>query len=110
MMISNRTLNARTGKRERRAVSSSVVALTPASYTIAGSSDGKRSDVKASGAILQVFGDAVLYTLDGTDPASGTGFEAAVGSTITLETAQMVKDFKAIRKTADATVEALYLF
>jgi hypothetical protein len=105
-----RTLNAKNGKRERLTVSNTVKQLTSSAYTVAGSSDGKRAPRLASGAIIQVFTDSIYFTMDGTDPSSTVGFEVAPLDVITLETPQQLKDFKAIRKTADATIEVLYLF
>lgn len=109
----NTTRNPRLGKRERKTVSSSAVSITPATYTIAASAGATKygaNDKLASAAIIQVFTDAIYFTLDGTTPTSLIGFEAAAGDFIYLDSFQKVKDFKAIRKTTDATIEILPLF
>jgi hypothetical protein len=105
--------NARNGKRERKTVSSSVVQLTASAYTIAAAAGGTKyalSDILPQGAILQVLTDSIYYTLDGSTPSSTVGFSAGAGDYIELDSFQRVKEFRAIRVTGDASIEALYLY
>lgn len=111
----NNRLNARNGKRERLTVSSSVVGFAsafgkPTNFVIPGSADGKITDRKAEGAILQVNGDQIYYTVDTSTPSSTVGFVANPGDMIYLNSFQQVQNFKAIRVTTDASVEALAMF
>lgn len=103
------TLNPILGKRERTTVGATVIQLDPDKYRVI-------SDVEnipgrlASGAALQIFTDSIYYTLDGTDPSSTVGMELAAGDIIYLDSFQKISNFKAVRKTTDASVEALYFF
>lgn len=98
------------GKRQRLAVSSSVVAFDAANYIVPEALDGKTGKRTAQAAVLQVGVDALYYTLDGSTPSSTVGFEAAAGDIISIDSHQKIATFKAIRKTGDTTVEALFLF
>jgi hypothetical protein len=111
----NNRLNSRPGKRERITVSNTVKQFTLTStkllsFMVPGSGDGKLADRKAEGAILQVTGDQVYYTVDGTDPSSSVGFIADAGDYLYLNSFQQIQNFKAIRVTGDATIEALAMF
>jgi len=105
-------LNPRLGKRERKTVGAAAVSLTESKYFIDGrdSQSGYSGDRRADAAIIQVFTDAIIWTIDGTTPAAGTGFETAAGDYIYLTTYQQIKDFRAVRKTTDAAIEAVFLF
>ena len=100
------------GKRERLAVDG-VASITPAVYTVqptvAANQYGK-NDRQATAAVLQVFTDAIYFTLDGSTPSALVGFEAAVGDEIYLDSYQKIKGFKAIKKTLAAEVEVLPMF
>lgn len=110
----NSRLNPRNGKRERKTVSSTAVGLTESAYAFAATGDSPTQmgtlPKNPSGAVLQVFTDSIYYTLDGSTPSATVGFEAALGDTIYLDSFQQIKEFKAIRKTTDAAVEALYYY
>ena len=109
-------LNPRSGKRERLAVSSAAVGFTVtngklANFVINGSADGKISDRKAEGAVLQVnSAGGIYYTLDGSTPSANVGFAAAAGEFIYLDSFQQIGTFQAIRQTVDTSVEALAMF
>src|SRR6476661_4092750 len=106
-------INPMSGKRERKTISSSVVGLTPANYTLDVADvggNGLRPKRLAQGAMLQVVTDSIYWTIDGSTPSASVGYENAPGDIIYLDTPQKVKEFKAIRKTTDAAVEAVYLF
>ena len=112
-MIFNTTLQPRLGKRERKTVSSSAVGLTASAYTIAATAEATKygkNDTLPNGAVLQVGADAIYWTLDGSTPSSTVGFESAAGDIIYLDSFQKVKEFKAIRKSGDTSVEALFLY
>lgn len=109
------TLNPINGKRERLAVSSTVVSFDPDNYTV------DKGDVgalgvspirRAGGAMCQVTGvDSIYYTVDGTDPAAGVaGFELAPGDIFYLYSYQEVQNFKVLRKTTDTSIEAAFFF
>ena|SRR5687768_13013411 len=97
------------GKRERKTVSTTPVEITPSVYTIDGTD--KLGARLASAAVLQVFTNGIIFTIDGSDPEAAVGFEAAAGEFIYLDSAQKVRNFKAIRSGAsDAGLEILPLF
>jgi hypothetical protein len=105
--------NPRSGKRERKTVSTSAVNLTATAYTIASTADANKyalPDKLPTAAVMRVLTDAIYFTLDGSTPSSTVGFEAAVGDMIYLDSFQKIKEFKAIRKTTDASLEVLYLY
>ena len=111
--IFNTTRQPRSGKRERKTVSSAAVQLTATAYTISATAAANQyanSDKLPSAAVLQVFTDIIIWTIDGTTPAAVTGFESGPGDFIYLDSFQKVKEFRAIRKTTDAAVEAVYLY
>jgi len=112
-MLFNSRFNPLSGKRERKTVSSSAVQLTATAYTVAATAALNQyamSDRKPAAAMLQVSADAIYWTVDGSTPSASVGFEAAVGDEIYLDSFQKIKEFRAIRKTTDAAVEALYLY
>jgi hypothetical protein len=53
-------------------------------------------------------GDQIRFTLDGTDPANGHLLN--VGDTLSLNNPDDIKNFQAIRVTADATMRVSYKF
>jgi hypothetical protein len=100
-------LNPKPGKRERLAVSSAVVKFTTSVTVHSNNTNGL--DKQASGAVLQVVGsDSLYWTIDGTDPSASVGFVANPGDFIYLETAQQVRNFKALRVTADTSIEVAF--
>lgn len=102
-------LNPRLNKRERLAVASAAVNFTEANYTIAQTEKNEKKT--ADGAVLQVVGaDQIYWTIDGSTPSASVGFIADPRDIIYLETQQQVKNFKAIRVTADTSVEAAFHF
>ena len=109
----NTTRGPLDGKRERLTVGTSAVPITPATYTVAETAAATkyaRGDRKATAAVIQVFDDAIYFTLDGTTPSATVGFEAAVGDVIELDSLGKIQNFQAIRKTGDAELEILPLF
>lgn len=104
----NARVNPRSGKRQRLAVGASAVQFAAANYTIGG---GERNPQKlASAATLQVFGDDIYWTIDGSTPSSTVGFLALDGEFIYLQTYQQLREFRAIQVTGAASVEGLFSF
>lgn len=113
MSAFNSRVNPRLAKRERKTVSSSAVQFTASAYTIAATAEASqygKNDTQPIGAVLQVVGESIYYTLDGSTPSSTIGFEAGAGDFIYLDSFQQVKEFKAIRKTGDASIEVLFYY
>jgi hypothetical protein len=109
----NTTLQPRSGKRERLTVSSSAVGFTSSAFTIqpsVGATKYGKNDTLPVGAVLQVGSDAIYWTLDGSTPSASVGFESAAGDFIYLDSFQKIKEFKAIRKTGDTSIEVLFLY
>lgn len=111
----NVRLNPRLGKRERLAVSSVAVGFTPSAYThtpaATSTSMGFVQERKATGAVIQVVGaDEIYFTIDGTTPTALIGFKVGPGDFIALDSAQQVKNFQALRVTADTSLEACFHF
>lgn len=105
----------RSGKRETLTVSNSVKTLTASAYTYAasGAASGPQLGPKsATGAVIQVQAQPIRFTLDGTNPvATTTGFLAAAGDQIYLNSQQELQSFKAIRDGGtDASCEVHYQF
>ena len=88
--------------KETLAVSSSVVTLTAATYSPGG---GLRS---AQYAFITVETNPIRWWCTGDNPTTTQGHLAAVGDIILLEGVNNVRNFKAIRSTADATIQASY--
>jgi hypothetical protein len=105
-------MNAKVGKRERIATDGTVKQLSATAYTVAETSDAvvAKPARRASGALIQVLTNSVIWTIDGTDPTGAIGFEAAPLDFITLETPQQLKDFKVTQKAAGGALEVLYQF
>jgi hypothetical protein len=110
----DRATYVRSGKREVLTVSNAVKQLTSATYAIqqaAAANKSHISDILPIGAVIQVLGQPIRFTLDGTDPAAAVGFSTVAKDLIYLNSYQEVKAFKAIREGAsDATIEVLYLY
>ncbi len=106
----NTRLNPRLGKRQRLTVDNTVRQFTSTNYVIAPSTDGKLGQRICEGAVLQVVTDQIYYTLDGSTPSSTVGFTADPGDYIYLGSYQQVKEFRALRVTTDAAVEAQFMF
>ena len=111
----NTTRQPKSGKRERLTVADSSVGITASVYTVAGALVGAtKYDLgpkEASAAVLQVIDEPINWTIDGTAATTAKGFESLAGDFIYLDSAQKVKDFRAIRSGANsAAVEVVALF
>ena len=109
------TLNPITGKRQRLTVSSAVVQFDKDKYTVSSEdagATGRTAKRLAGGAMLQITGaDSLYYTIDSSDPVAGSvGFEMAPGDILYLDSYHKVQNFKALRKTTDTSIEAVFLF
>jgi len=112
-MTFNTTLNPRSGKRQRLAVSTTAVGFTASNYLFEFASTNDTAEPRVDtpkGAVLQVGVDSIYYTLDGTTPSASVGFLATAGDYIFLDSYQKVKEFRAIRVTLDTSIEALFLY
>lgn len=89
---------------EQKTVSSSAVSLTTALVD----NQANYPDFKAAGAIVEVRGDSIYYTTDGSTPSSTNGILAYVGAIIPIAGYQKIKNLKAIRVTGDATLNVQY--
>ena len=64
----------------------------------------------ATKAFITVAGDAILYTLDGTDPNGADGVHpAAVGDVIILRGIELLQGFRAVKVTNNATLRVSYV-
>lgn len=59
-------------------------------------------------AVVTVESNSIRFWVDGSTPTSANGHLAEAGDVITLEGAEEVNDFRAIRVSADATVQATF--
>lgn len=89
---------------EQKTVSSSAVSPTTALVD----NTANYPDFKAAGAVIEVRGDSVYYTTDGSTPSSTNGILAYVGAVIPIAGYQKIKNLKAIRVTTDATLNIQY--
>jgi hypothetical protein len=112
----NTTRHPRSGKRERLTVGAAAVNITASVYTIAGSGGAAEGQgvgylpKLATAAVIQVIDGPIYWTIDGSTPSSTVGFQNDTGDFIYLDSAQKVKEFKAIRASADVTIEVLALW
>lgn len=81
-------------------INSTTVAVGLTAANVGDTSGTNRS---ATGALIVVTADAILYTVDGTDPTT-VGVPAAVGDRIYLQDSGQVRNFKAVKVTANATL------
>ena len=58
--------------------------------------------------ILSVDTNSVRFLLTGSDPDSTTGIKLNDGDLLELDNVEMIKNFKAIRVTSDATLQVHY--
>ena len=89
---------------DQQGVSSSVINLTTAKVD----NTANYPDFKAAGVIIAVSGNSIYYTLDGTTPSSANGITLNPGDILPLAGYQKVKNFKAIRVSADAVIDVQY--
>lgn len=87
---------------EKLTVSSTAQVLSASKYLVSG-------ERKATQAIITVEDDAIRFRMDGTAPTAAIGHKLAVGSSVTLDGYDNIKNFKAIRVTNDATIHVSYL-
>lgn len=110
----NTTRQPMSGKRERKTVSTTAVSITESVYVFTptvGNVNAYVEPVRATAAIVQVLTNPVNFTIDGTTPEAAVGFNAVAGDFIYLDSAQKVRNFKAIRSGgADAAIEVVALF
>jgi len=111
----NTTRQPKDGKRERLTVADTAVGITASVYTVAQAAVGAtKYDLgakEASAAVLQVIDQPINWTVDGTTPTADIGFNSIAGDFIYLDSAQKVKEFRAIRSTgSSAEVEVVALF
>ena len=111
----NTTRQPKSGKRERLTVADSSVGITASVYTVAAAEVGAtkydQGPKLASAAVLQVIDQPINWTIDGTAATTALGFEALAGDFIYLDSAQKVKNFRAIRSGgSSAEVEVVALF
>lgn len=89
---------------EQKTVSNSAVGLTTALVD----NTANYPDFKASGAMIEVRGNGIYYTVDGSTPSSTNGVAIAAGQYIELVGYQNVKKFLAIRQSSDATINVQF--
>lgn len=99
------------------ATTGGVVTLTASKYattTVFGHNSGGTpipQTVIAEDALITVTGNAIRWTVDGTDPttgATGTGHDAAVADVIILEGFDAIRRFKAIGQTGTGVLHVTY--
>ncbi len=91
-------------KTEQIAVSSAAVPLT-AAYV---DNTANYPDFKCAACVIEIRTNAIYYTVDGTTPSSTNGHALGAGDILPLAGYQKVKNFKAIRQTADGTLNVMY--
>lgn len=104
------------GSYEEVAVSTTAVSLSASKYkvsTVHNSSVVSHTvqNTWAEQAFITVVSNAIRWTVDGTTPtagATGTGHDAVANDIIVLDGSDAIRQFKAIRATADATLKVTY--
>lgn len=91
---------------EKLTVSNTSKALTSTVYFVQSATNAPNKI--ADFATISVEGDQIRYRLDGTAPDSTTGHLLGIGDVLTLSSANDIRNFRAIRVTADATIQVSY--
>lgn len=86
---------------ETLTISSSAVSLTEATYD-------PTPGPGAAYTLMSVEADQIRFRLDGTAPTATVGHLVNVGDTIELHGNDNIRNFRAIRVTADATLTVSY--
>lgn len=107
-----RALNGLTGSfaKEKLTVSSTSKALTSSTYDISelGNNGNQVRRKIAEFALISVETDQIRFWTNGSDPTTTDGHLMNVGDTLKLESADDIKNFRAIRVTTDATIQVSY--
>jgi len=95
---------------EQLTVTNAVKTLTSSVYNKAdtGNSGNQVTRKIAKFAYISVEGDQIRFTLDGTTPSTTVGHRMNVDDTLTLESEDDIRNFKAFRITTDATINVTY--
>lgn len=98
--------SSRSFAREQIATDGTVKTLTAATYDATG--DAACRQCKAQDAQIQVQGNAIFYTLNGSTPSAAAGKIGYVGSLICLSGYAQIKAFKFTQESAAGEIDVDY--